>query len=216
MLNFQQEYDNRIRQNDSNSYIQEQERFYENINTLDKEAQAEIKSVYNVVKKWNYKHPGPYANYINHILRMCNLYFELCTSLKTDIIITILAHNAFEVTDISSEELSGLIGTQLAKAIEALKVDRSIEWNQDYKSTYYHDISKNKICLCVKIIDKIDNLFLIGTNPDRSTREKYLNEIINYVIPLSANQPYIIDSDTILISIAKEVVNTEGVMGDLS
>jgi hypothetical protein len=36
----------------------------------------------------------------------------------------------------------------------------------------------------VKIIDKLDNLFMLGLNPDEAVRQRYLNEISHYVLPL--------------------------------
>jgi hypothetical protein len=36
----------------------------------------------------------------------------------------------------------------------------------------------------VKIIDKLDNLFILGLNPDEEVRKRYLNEISNYILPL--------------------------------
>jgi hypothetical protein len=38
----------------------------------------------------------------------------------------------------------------------------------------------------VKIVDKLDNLFVLGLNPDASVRKKYLAEIEDFVLPMAA------------------------------
>ena len=67
-----------------------------------------------------------------------------------------------------------------------MTVDRILQWDKSYKRDYYERIRSASIeCRVVKIIDKLDNLFLIGINPDEEVRDKYLLEIEQYILPMA-------------------------------
>ena len=54
-----------------------------------------------------------------------------------------------------------------------------------YKKKYYSGIyALSENARKVKVIDKFDNLFTLGLNPDAEVRSKYLDEIKMHIVPL--------------------------------
>ena len=207
MLAFQQEFIKRQKQCEMNSIEQEEELFLKNINTLNKNERKSVYFVYQFSKNLEYKHPGTYANYINHLLRMCNICFKLCNGYRKDILITILVHNVFEVTDLTFDSLSEAVGLPIAKYVKILTLNRDKEWDSIYKKEYYNNIAQNTICACTKIIDKIDNLFMIETNPDKNIRDKYIDEIVTHVIPMAVEQQNIQIGSKLLSNIISHIID---------
>jgi hypothetical protein len=79
-----------------------------------------------------------------------------------------------------------MFGSRISNQIDLLTVDRDLQWNMDYKENYYKRLMKSPISArIVKILDKLDNLFLLGLNPDASLREKYLLEVENFILPMA-------------------------------
>jgi len=87
---------------------------------------------------------------------------------------------------VSLENLSVSFGKCIADQIKILTVDRDVQWDKSYKSGYYNKLMQaSHSARVVKIFDKLDNLFLLGLNPDASVREKYLAEIEDFVLPMT-------------------------------
>ena len=67
-----------------------------------------------------------------------------------------------------------------------MTVNRNLQWNEDYKNAYYEKIMNGpREARIIKIIDKLDNLFILGVNPDKQVKIKYLKEIEKHVLPLA-------------------------------
>jgi len=81
--------------------------------------------------------------------------------------------------------LNKYLGKKITNQIKVLTVNRKKQWNIDYKKKYYKNISlDNKNTRIVKIIDKLDNLFIIGLCKSKLIRKRYISEIENYIIPM--------------------------------
>jgi (p)ppGpp synthase/HD superfamily hydrolase len=90
------------------------------------------------------------------------------------------------VSDVSVDTLSETFGSGISDQIETLTVDRNVQWNKTYKAGYYVKLTAGPLSArVVKIVDKLDNLFVLGLNPDASVREKYLAEIEEFVLPMA-------------------------------
>lgn len=143
----------------------------------------------------DYHHPGLSAQtYIKHPLRVAGSVVTLGQLRDPDIIITALVHNVLEVSDVSASRLASLFGADVASAVERLTVDRARD-NLAYKKKYYADIAGGwRGARVVKVLDKYDNIFMIGFNPDESIRTQYLNEIETHVMPMAARDvPAVVD-----------------------
>ena len=145
-----------------------------------------IEQAYEYAKNIEYNHPDLSAiTYFLHPLRVLLLTFQVRPNLDTDVYTIALLHNVFEVSNVNFLEIEKEFNTQVAESIKTLTVDRFLGNQLEYKKTYYQNILNSFIGVrVVKIIDKLDNLFLLCLNPDKNTRVLYLKEIENFTIPM--------------------------------
>ena len=96
-----------------------------------------------------------------------------------------LLHNVYEVTSMKSIEISKKFGKEVDYVISSLTINRKLQSNLTYLTDYYGVIASlpNKLGI-VKVIDKLDNLFSLNNTASGEIKEKYLQEITNFVIPL--------------------------------
>lgn len=133
-------------------------------------------------------HPGSNSktSYMNHPFRMATLAGELFVEDKYEGVTTSLVHNILEVTSVTEKELSTIVGERIAETVAILTVDRNRQKDPVYKTTYYRNIeNQGLVASGIKVLDKYDNLFLLGLNPDEGIRKWYLEEIDKHVIPLA-------------------------------
>jgi (p)ppGpp synthase/HD superfamily hydrolase len=142
---------------------------------------------FRFAKEIKYRHVGLTSDiYFSHPLRVSALATLISGTQDASIGVIALLHNVLEVSDVSADNVSDIFGGDVSDQIRALTVDRDFQWDRAYKAGYY-----SKLMLCpfsarvVKIVDKLDNLFVLGLNPDASVREKYLAEIEDFVLPMA-------------------------------
>jgi len=142
---------------------------------------------FRFAKEIKYRHVGLTSEiYFSHPLRVAALA-TLCAGTQ-DAAVGVLGvlHNVLEVSDVSLAELSATFGSGISDQIKTLTVDRAVQWDKVYKAGYYSKLMEGPLSIrVVKIFDKLDNLFLLGLNPDASVREKYLTEIEDFVLPMT-------------------------------
>lgn len=150
---------------------------------------AQVLGAWDYAKSLDYHHEGQSKQvYLAHPVRVAMLFNILVTPPYVVGIKTSLLHNVLEVGDISYGKLVHDVGGEVAKAIKILTVDRAVQWDWQYKDKYYDEISNGKKFIKqVKIIDKLDNLFLLCLNSNDEIREKYLYEIERWILPLTEN-----------------------------
>lgn len=146
---------------------------------------AEIRKFLKKLEGVEFNHPGlTSAQYMSHCYRVAGLILNNHHSPGLLMIKLALCHNIFE-TSSSSEKMATLIGPNLTKKVSVLTVNRPLQWDNDYKATYYEEVSRCKVTAAVKIYDKLDNIYLLSNNPDVETKIKYLAEFHQFVIPLA-------------------------------
>lgn len=100
-----------------------------------------------------------------------------------------LLHNVLEVSSLTYDNLLNLFGKNVANQVMSLTVNRKLQWNTAYKQDYYDALNAGpKAARLVKVLDKLDNLFLLGLNPDEGTRHRYLVEIETHIIPMTQRE----------------------------
>lgn len=134
-----------------------------------------------------YRHPGlSQEAYVAHPLRVATMYLraaDVTTAFGPSLA---LVHNIYETTDVNRTDAAAALGTALADAISLLTVDRSRQWDRAYKARYYADIASAEFSVrVVKVLDKLDNLFLLAQNRDAVVRRLYLNEVEEHVLPIA-------------------------------
>ena len=78
-----------------------------------------------------------------------------------------------------------MFGYNFYENISILTVNRKFQWNRNYKKKYYKNINNHSHSVkIIKILDKLDNLFIIGLNPNKKVRTMYISEIEEFVLPM--------------------------------
>lgn len=137
----------------------------------------------------DYHHPGQSKEvYLAHPLRVTTLYLQLARPITEAGGMTALLHNAKEVSNVPDQDLENNLGVEVATAIRVLTVDRDRQWDGDYKRSYYRKIENSPLFVQqVKILDKLDNLFLLCLNPSDDIRDRYLKEVEMLLLPMARN-----------------------------
>lgn len=141
---------------------------------------------FNFSKNLNYTHKNSYT-YFSHPLRVANMAFRLSkySTAPKNLIILGLFHNILETSNCNMIFLKKYLGKKILDQIKTLTIDRKREWNNKYKKNYYKSInSHHKNTRLIKIIDKLDNLFVIGLNKKKLIRKRYILEIENHIVPM--------------------------------
>ena len=143
-----------------------------------------VKSAYNFAKKLKYKHINS-SLYFSHPLRVTNMVLMHKKTIDINLVILALNHNILEVSNLPRSRLIKLFNKDFYEKLSILTVNRKLQWNKNYKKKYYKNLTKHSYDVrIVKVMDKLDNLFLIGLNPSKEIKIKYLNEIKNYILPI--------------------------------
>ena len=149
--------------------------------------QHRLNAAWDYALSLKYNHPGQSKEvYLAHPMRVSMLFLHTVHPMDTDGIVTAMLHNVKEVSEVQEDDLTSIVGAEIVKAISTLTVNRELQWDEDYKNKYYEEIMESpRFVHCVKILDKLDNLFLLCLNPSDDTREKYLDEIEKWVVPMT-------------------------------
>lgn len=146
-----------------------------------------------VFKAWDfatgidYRHGNlPSRIYLNHPIRVATTIAREVPNVTEETLIIGLLHNVIEVSQVSSSEIRALFGSNVISAIQALTVDRNRR-DKGYLEEYYSRIEATSIeCAIVKVVDKLDNIYMVCFIPSEETRLLYLDEIEDWVIPLAS------------------------------
>lgn len=124
--------------------------------------------------------------YLKHPLRVAGILVREMKTIDEVLIAIALLHNVLEVSDVSLQQLSDLLGVRAADAIGTLTVDRTRQHDRIYKNEYYAAIEEHSsICAQVKVADKLDNIYMLCFNPSEAIRDAYLDEIDRWVVPMA-------------------------------
>ena len=146
----------------------------------------ELTNYFNYSKNLKYVHQNSQI-YFSHPLRVANMSFRLSkySSSPKNLIILGLLHNILETSNEKISFLKKFLGKNITNQIKTLTVNRRKQWNIEYKSKYYKAInSDHKNTRLIKIIDKLDNLFIIGMCRSKLTRKRYISEIEKHIVPM--------------------------------
>jgi guanosine-3',5'-bis(diphosphate) 3'-pyrophosphohydrolase len=148
---------------------------------------SRLAQAFRFAKEIKYRHVGLTSDiYFSHPLRVAALAILISGAQDAGTGVLAVLHNVLEVSDVSAGTLSETFGSGILNQIETLTVDREVQWDKTYKAVYYGKLMEGPpSARLVKIVDKLDNLFVLGVNPDATVREKYLAEIEDFVLPMT-------------------------------
>jgi (p)ppGpp synthase/HD superfamily hydrolase len=134
----------------------------------------------------NYRHPGlEPAEYFLHPLRVGSLGGLINSENKLISVQVGLLHNIYEVTDLDRSQIVDLFGLTVDSVLSKLTIDRKRQPDTGYLGNYYDEITALPQNLgLIKVLDKIDNLYLLNVTASPSIKEKYLQEVDGYLRPL--------------------------------
>lgn len=134
-----------------------------------------------------YEHPGvSRETYLAHPFRVCAMYLEYAPQVVEDGVVTALIHNVLEVTSLTAADVESRFGAAVGRALVTLTIDRARQQDDEYLRGYYGAIADAPPFVgAVKVVDKLDNLYVLCLNSDAGVRERYLAEIDRYVVPLA-------------------------------
>jgi (p)ppGpp synthase/HD superfamily hydrolase len=158
--------------------------------------QKRLAYAFEFAKAIKYHHVGLTSDiYFSHPLRVAGLAILLSETERAETGVLAILHNSLEVSDVSLDMLSAAFGVEISNQIHALTVDREFQWDSTYKKNYYEQLMQGPLSArIVKIIDKLDNLFVLGLNSDAILRSKYLREIEEFILPMAATSlPTVVD-----------------------
>jgi len=148
---------------------------------------ARIRKAYDFAIEMKYDHEGlDSESYLAHPLRVAAMAIKLNSPLDVDTINIALLHNCLEIGETRRDTLESLFGSTVADSIATLTVDRSLQWEKEYKEDFYKAINNAyQGASVVKVLDKLDNIPVLCLNPDADVRAAYLEEIDHHVIPMA-------------------------------
>jgi GTP pyrophosphokinase len=125
------------------------------------------------------------SSYLSHPLRLATYLVKMDPTIPSDYIVIALLHNVPETTTITTEELKNIFGANVALGIQLLVVDRTVPFASIQDSYYQNIFSQGTSLVLVKLLDKIDNLFVLGLNPDDEVRKNYITEVREKLLPFA-------------------------------
>jgi (p)ppGpp synthase/HD superfamily hydrolase len=153
------------------------------------DTRARLEEAYDYAGSLAYHHPGlSAASYLAHPVRVAVMALQLDPDFEPDTGVIGLLHNVLEVSDATVHALRERFGDAVARAVSDLTVDRS-RTDPASISEYYGRLNAGpRPPRVVKILDKLDNLFLLGLNPDDRVRASYLAELELHLLPMVAEE----------------------------
>jgi (p)ppGpp synthase/HD superfamily hydrolase len=127
------------------------------------------------------------SSYLSHPLRLASYLTELDPTIHSDYIVIALLHNVPETTEIAAEELKKIFGERIANGIDTLVVNRSVPFASIQKSYYKAIFGAGTSLVLIKLLDKIDNIFVLCLNADNEVRKNYIEEIREELLPFAIN-----------------------------
>ena len=141
----------------------------------------------NYAKNLNFSKNHLKSSYLSHPLRLASYLIKIIPDIHSDYIVIALLHNVPETTEITIEELKTTFNETISSGIDTLVIDRAAHFPSIQKNYYKAIFSKGTALIMVKLIDKIDNLFVLGLNPDDEVRKNYIQEIREELLPFASN-----------------------------
>jgi (p)ppGpp synthase/HD superfamily hydrolase len=157
------------------------------INTLNlfNRKKSDIAKALEYAKGLDFSNNHLKSSYLSHPLRLASYLVKMDPSIGSDYIAIALLHNVPETTKITIEEIKNIFGANIASGIQLLVVDRTVPFLSIQDAYYENIFSKGNSLVLVKLLDKIDNLFVLGLNPDDEVRRNYIIEVREKLLPFA-------------------------------
>lgn len=116
-------------------------------------------------------------SYLSHPFRVATFLAKLQPDASDEALIAALLHNVLETTTLKIDAVAGPFGAEVGTIIETLTVDRSRPFGE-IEGEYYRRIeAAGPTVKLIKLLDKMDNLFVLCLNSNNAIRAGYTAEI---------------------------------------
>ena len=158
-------YEKMHRNADYNSSFSHAQNLWQSLlKSLTKAERTEAINVRQLAENLKYKHAGLGSKeYFLHPLRVGSIA-GIANPEKNILNVQIgMLHNIYEVTDLQKSDVLKIADSEVEKIIAGLTIDRKLQFDSGYL---------------------IDNLFTLNTTATSEIKDRYLQEIADYVVPL--------------------------------
>jgi (p)ppGpp synthase/HD superfamily hydrolase len=136
-------------------------------------------------KSLNFSKSSLKSSYLSHPIRVGTFLLEIDPAIEDDYLVTSVLHNVPEVSDVTIAALDEKFGKNVSDNIRTLLVNRKAVF-AEIEERYYHAIfAAGEKLMLVKLLDKMDNLFVLCLNPNDEARNAYLEEIRRVLLPFA-------------------------------
>jgi len=141
---------------------------------------------FSQLASYNFSHPGISSDvYKSHVLRVALILNHHNHRLSTTELLATFFHNIYELDPSFIHQLRALLPARLISLLGAYYFNRHKRDDHAYLSHYYDSLAHlGPFAINLKAADKLDNLPYLIYNKNTSSRDYYLAEISQYLLPL--------------------------------
>ncbi len=158
--------------------------FFEDLRRFGR-SEKEIFEALDYAKTLDFSKSSLRASYLSHPIRVADFLLRLNPSIGTEALVTALLHNVPETTSVSLVEIEKKFGPKVSSGIGVLLVDRKVPFASIQEDYYAGLESAGEGTMLIKLLDKMDNLFVLCLNPDDKVRQEYIAEIRKQLLPFA-------------------------------
>jgi len=140
-------------------------------------AETEVNRALDYAKTLDFSKSALKSSYLSHPIRVADFLLRIDPSVSSAALVTAILHNLPETTSVPLVEIERSFGAAVSSGIGALLVDRKVSFSAIQKNYYARLRAAGKEIMLIKLLDKMDNLFVLCLNPDEAVRRDYIAEI---------------------------------------
>jgi (p)ppGpp synthase/HD superfamily hydrolase len=137
-------------------------------------------------KSLNFSNSSLKSSYLSHPFRVAMFLAKIQPDASDAALTAALLHNVLETTTLKIDAVTGPFGAEVGGIIETLTVDRSRPF-LEIENEYYRRIeAAGPVVQLIKLLDKMDNLFVLCLNANAPIRAGYTAEIRARLLPFAS------------------------------
>lgn len=125
------------------------------------------------------------SSYLSHPLRVALFLLGLDPAVDVSYLVVALLHNVPETSQAGLADIERHFGAGVAQDVRTLLVDRTVPF-AGIREDYYEKIfDAGAELTSIKLLDKMDNLFVLCLNPNEAVRHDYIAEVREMLLPFA-------------------------------
>lgn len=148
-------------------------------------AESEVTRALDYAKTLDFSKSALRSSYLSHPIRVADFLLRVDPSVDSTALVTAILHNVPETTSVPLADLERSFGKPVSSGVGTLLVDRKVSFSAIQKAYYARLKAAGKEIMLIKLLDKIDNLFVLCLNPDEAVRRDYIAEVREELLPFA-------------------------------